>query len=647
MLADALYSSSHHLQPDPPDNIAWADNIDYIEVFGQCAGDKIVIHGHDFGQPQPNEIDLMMNINGRCQPVNIPSNNWSDTQIEVTLPNGVQSGPIGFVNTEYVDAYNIWVTEANNKAERLVEALRCLGKPASKLPFIATILSPCPPTTSVNVINAGLPIISSFTANYGTTIVVEQGESIILRWNVENADDITLRRVSAIGPDFGGNATVQNPGGSSWDFGTTIHTSPEVYNYQLSVQNSCGVLTADVTVIATKATNLAIDRIEVTQGIQNLANSLPLIRSKLTVVRVYAQHDLQGFWNDQVPNVTGRLRTRRDGGGWDGWLDPINGSTAQPPVPTPGASITIPAAIDRENTDDTLNFILPTGRCRGELDFQVELRVDDFGAPVGSSGFSERVTRVFNSSPTGALPVGATINHFGFKHRRNITVRYIRVEWGGQTPTNAACQDTVRQGFYRLPANLSTATRLAGVGTQFPPNPLGLTDLQMAALPGISTAYLESAMNNLIDEFDDRHNCSIWEAATEWLGSDCPDDDDDIWMVICQPGFRGRAAGIPSNTFGTYANDFTKAAHEMSHCFDQEHIQLCDEEGGEDADDFPNRGTLDDVPFDIENNLTVRSGTQTIFGFTVPDAVKDIMTYCNIRWPHPARWVRLYFNIGS
>ena len=39
--------------PMPPRSSAsvWSDNIDFIQMIGNCAGDTIIIHGHGFGNP--------------------------------------------------------------------------------------------------------------------------------------------------------------------------------------------------------------------------------------------------------------------------------------------------------------------------------------------------------------------------------------------------------------------------------------------------------------------------------------------------------------------------------------------------------------------------------------------------------------------
>jgi len=91
------------------------------------------------------------------------------------------------------------------------------------------------------------------------------------------------------------------------------------------------------------AVDLRIGRFEVTQAIQTLDNSLPLVVGKPTWVRVYL---LTGVAQTPVTNVTGKLV---------GFL-PTGGTEEIRPIPT---FITAEPNPDRGNTNHTLNFRLP------------------------------------------------------------------------------------------------------------------------------------------------------------------------------------------------------------------------------------------------------------------------------------------------
>jgi hypothetical protein len=220
------------------------------------------------------------------------------------------------------------------------------------------------------------------------------------------------------------------------------------------------------------------------------------------------------------------------------------------------------------------------------------------------------------------------VGSFSFIARRTLELRYIRVNWGGTTPTDAVCQNTLLGAVPLLPAPAANVWALSGVGVQ---NPGGTSD---------------DDRDDLLDEFDDRHNCSAWEALTEWLGSDCPDDDGAIWVIIPGVFHRGRAYDIPSNTCFTPPNNGPYAAHELAHCFDQTHVSvMCangqQATGGDSPGDWPNNARLVDVPFDVVRNVALSLAGTGVF---------DVMTYCgtpNNTWPMPARWDRLWNEIGS
>ena len=622
LLADAL-SRDLGQPPTRPARIVWADTISRIEMKGQCAGDKIIIHGSNFGSPQPQGIEVVFRVNGKCMPN--PVDVWEDKRIEVTLPQGINSTTVGFVDMGYINAYNAWRARWNQYWQDLATAHLCLEEgdlrdiaDTMRLPPIGI---PCAPTTAVNFITAGEPIIRSFTANFETVAVVEPDEMIILRWNVSNADDVLLERISAEGPLFNGNERIDNPSRSSWVLGRPNHVQPSLFRYRLTAKNPCGELSVEVVINGSKRPQLQINSIEVTQGIQTIPPTVRLVERKPTVVRVYASHGLAGFGTGderEVQGVTGRLRTRQADGAFSPWFDPINVGIRQallgdPPTPRPGASITVRALVDRSEVNDTLNFLLPTSRCWGKLDFQVELRKDRYGARGEGPGFDERVLRSFEDDP-------ANHREYEFNPRRILHIQYIRVRQNGVVPTHAQCQETLERYIQLIP----TSWALIGPSQRF--DIVDAPDIP-ENLPAFARSLIDYVIaDDLLDRFDDMH-----------------EDDGTYWALVRPVGSHGIAkhAGY---TYTTTLNA-TMAAHELSHCLNQSHIRVrCPEgEGGEpldgdDPDDWPNRGQLQDVPFDIGRNRVVPP--------RVGRSVWDLMTYCEFRWTHPRRWRQLYDYIG-
>jgi hypothetical protein len=590
--------------PTRPARVTWSDGITSVESGGACAGDTVTIHGKGF-PPRAKTVLLLPSLDG-CTPVNVAPSNWSSKKITVVMPGGISSGPIGFADAAYVAAYDAWAAHQNS----LADEIRASGCFTRDIPWVPPFRE-CPPATAVNHLRAGAPAIDAFTANGAVNAVIEPGVGVFLAWSVRNTEHVRVERISASGPTFGGSPSLVDPGSTFYALGAIGYSAPTEYRYRLTATGPCGSLTREVTVAASKRPGLRITGVEVTQSIQNTSNSVRLVESKPTIVRVTVGHGLAGFGSNTVANVKGRTRVRRSNGTRSGWFDAANGTS--PMAPSPGASITVVASPQRNNTNDTLNFLIPPAWNSGTVSYEIEVRVAGFGNVGSFGGFSAQTS--FTTGP------------FSFLHRRVLEFRYVRVNWGGNTPSAQTCLDTLRGAVPLLPTPTANISALAGVGVQTP------------------TANTDGR-DDLIDDFDDRHNCSVWEALTEWLGSDCPDEDGTIWILIPGVFFRGRAYDIPSNVCFTPPNDGPYAAHELSHCLDQVHLGImCSNgqqaQGGDAPSSWPNNGQLADVPFDVTRNLALTLAGTGVF---------DVMSYCgspNNTWPIPARWDRLWDQVGG
>ncbi|HEX9550957.1 MAG TPA: hypothetical protein VF971_07670 [Candidatus Limnocylindrales bacterium] len=97
--------------------------------------------------------------------------------------------------------------------------------------------------------------------------------------------------------------------------------------------------------------NLRVRAVEVTQGIQNLDNDMPLVRHRRTYVRVH----VDVFPNESWPNTWGALEARRNGQ-QIGWMWPDNG----PIIARAGSG-------DRTSLDDSLLFRIPNSWTSGTV----------------------------------------------------------------------------------------------------------------------------------------------------------------------------------------------------------------------------------------------------------------------------------------
>ncbi|MFZ5814956.1 MAG: hypothetical protein ACOY93_06590 [Bacillota bacterium] len=656
--------------PLPPAVTAWADNIDRIELLGRCAGDIMVIHGHDFGSPKPPHVHLIMKVRGECEVVPVDPADWSDTRITVTLPDGVMPGPVGFYDAQQAESernrYNREVARYNRGVRQVATASKCLGRPLDLPTFSpAEDRIPCPPGTSVNMVEAGLPLIRSFTVASdtlsGTEIVAAPEDELVLRWNVENADTIALEHRWETGSASVREVLTNDAIGSSWYLGAGNHEEFGVSTYRLTARNACGPVEATAQVVRSQRPRLSIERIEVTQSIQTAEHDVPLVRQKPTLVRAYATHGLNGFGGlDTVANVTGRLRVR-SGGSLSSWFSPVNGvvpTPPDPPLPDPAAAIDLPENPDPTQTDHTLNFIIPEALCVGTIDVEVELRVNDFGAPPGLPGFSERVSALFERIVT-------------FHSRRQLKMRYIPATVvpdpngnvtisiiASNPPTDDECRSYLLETFKFLPTMPSSIERLEGVDCTFH------MDRTVLNTPWGSFQIDSGWSESLI--YDVEANTALFWLGLirtcELLGSTgtiCSEDHDALWAILVPiMGVWGRANGIPGREYITPMLDgrpgvVGTGAHELAHCLNQHHLvgAGCANGGSPSGDPFegstnpsewPDGGQIlpeRAVPFDIIRNQTIVDGGS--------DGVWDLMSYCRTRWTTPKRWQMIFDFVGG
>jgi hypothetical protein len=607
--------------PTAPSTAVWTTGITAVTLTGPCAGDRITIDGSGFAATQPSNTVLLLPTLDGCRPV--AASMWSDTRIEAILPARVASGPVGFGDAAYIAAYDAWAARMN-ALEQQLGRLACRPRPIR----IIAPFAQCPPASAINQITAGIPEIVAFTANDETVHVLQGGQPLTLRWTVRNASSIQITRISPSGVTFGASSTLTpGPFTTSHAFGPVNHVTIEQWQYRITLTGACGApVSRTVSVVTAKAPALRISRIQVTQSVQTPNHSVRLITNKPTVVRVLVEHGLGTWGGGIVPNVIGRIRMWR--GGWSPWIDAANNT--KPMQATPGTAVTVPVLPTMNNTNDTINFMLPAQWCSGTAFYEVEVRVTGYGAIGSFAGYSETVAR---------RSVSVT-----YQDRRILQLRYVRVNWNGMgAPSVAVCEDTLRAAVPLLPTPTAGIAPVPGQGVHN---------------RSASAANTNSERRNMLDDFEDEHNCSTWEELTEWLGSDCPDEDGTIWVLIPGNFQRGEAFDIPSNVCYTPPSDGPYAAHELAHCLNQTHVRLpatgtSAPSGGDAASAWPNNAMLTDVPFDSRVSDTTTGGSTA----TAPRAlslsgtgVADVMTYWgtpNNTWPMPERWDRLWNEIGA
>ena len=534
---------TEHAEPAPvrPQDAVWSDGIAGVELADASAGETITIVGTGFGARQPAGVALLLPTVRGCRPASALS--WTDTRITAALPADVASGSVGFADAGYVAAYDAWAAR-RNAGDAALATLPCVRSvPVLTEPFHESV----PPTTATRL-RAGTPVIAAFSANGATVLALEPGIPLRLRWTVRNAETLTVERTSAAGPLLDGATALFDPLATSVALGVPSYQTLQVWTYRLTVTGAAGPpLSSAVTVVAGKRPALRIESIEVTQSVRAVPEPVGLVESKPTVVRVTVRHGLAGFGNDQVADVRGRIRARGADIGVSPWFDAANGSGALM-APSPGASITVPAATIRSvpvrgTTNDTLDFLVPPGWARGAATrFDVDVRVDGFGAAGGFAGYRERVAR--------------SVGPFAFETRRALQLRFIRVAWdGGAAPSAEECTSTLAGVVPLLPTPTAGIAAVPGVGVQ-----------TVAVAAGSNGSEERRA---LIDDWAERRDCTAFEPLAEWLGYERPEDDGAIWVLIPGRFVCGEAYDVPSSVCLTPPNDSPYAAHELTHCLAQ------------------------------------------------------------------------------
>jgi len=590
------------IKPPPrPNRLLWSDNITAVEQQGSCAGDRIVIRGTGF-EAIRNSAVLLLPVGQGCAPAAVPAQDWTDTAITVMLPVGILSGPIGFMDAAYLAAYNAWVAEQNRLADE-IRQFYCylLAKPL----VIAQRFSECPPDRAVNRLRAGAAVIDAFNVNGQSAVYVEPGTSLTLAWTVRNAEKITLERWGNSGPGFNGGYELENPAGQTFYLGQINVYSAIDITYQLSAEGPCGRVQAVVHVYVRRVPALKITGIEVTQGIQRFRepgvadNSLRLAAMKDTIVRVYVSAEkLNGFkpsiYGEEV-EISGELQV-------DGiLLQPVKTARARPD-----------SAIERWNTEHTLNFKIPAAMAQGTKQIRVRAWTkNEIEAPPDGEKVRPK-----------ALPVFHSVQWFD---RRPFKIRYVRVSQAG------------------WPAIEDEAAKRAAIRA-FDLLPTPPTDIGPARVPLWHTGQdlnTENGVETLLGHIDDQHDCTF----SEWLflwEEDCPDDDGAVWVAIVNgPLWGGKAQGfdfftVSRNTVVVPAVDRITFAHELGHTCSLNHVnQGVFPEDSKTFDELPDGGAI------RRGNAFDPSEVKSLSESPVTQ-LYDFMSYAPGRWISPTNWERLF-----
>jgi len=166
------------------------------------------------------------------------------------------------------------------------------------------------------------------------------------------------------------------------------------------------------------STDVVLQQVEVTQGLQRDNNDIPMVRGKPVVIRVFPK---LASGSSTLTGVSARLHATRGG-------TELPGS----PIAPDNGPITIKSTFSRLQPDDSLNFTLDPDWYESDTDFWAEL-----------------VLPASVTDPTPAnnrYPVGAGVFPVRYQDRRGLSIRYVRIHytnpsWGGDPRPRARVGD--------------------------------------------------------------------------------------------------------------------------------------------------------------------------------------------------------------
>ncbi len=326
--------------------------------------------------------------------------------------------------------------------------------------------------------------------------------------------------------------------------------------------------------------DMHLDAIEVTQGIQDLNNSVVLVAGKRTYVRVHVSSPTS------QSNVYATLRGRRGIIPLMPVLSPGN----------PGGDITVLTSPDRGALNDSFWFALPTSwTSAGSLTLTAYLDPNNATFDPNTSNNTKSVTVNFLPTPPLRLKL--------------VDVQYTS---GGHT--------------YRA-ANNHLAALESWLRRAYPISSLEVTRQDYvypnAGLPNVDTLHGYLAIMKLMNILFSGEDSRI------------------VYYGVVDDGggfMRGKTAGIPSTISagpsgsGNWGWDYDGSyndwygGHEIGHSRGRYHAEFCGAGGG--------------VPYPYTNGRIspALNGNSAIYGFDIttfaiyPPTWKDVMTYCDYEW---------------
>jgi hypothetical protein len=335
--------------------------------------------------------------------------------------------------------------------------------------------------------------------------------------------------------------------------------------------------------------------IELTQAVQNRDNTLPLVRNKTTVARVYAR----------TANVAVSQQVRS-------YLYASNDGTDLPGSPLVIQHIA-PISIDRNNLNHTANFLLPNSWTQGSYSF--------------SAWAADRLGNVASSTPINA----------GFNARTVPTVWAVPINTGTQQNPNVT-------------TNANIQSQKDYMRTVYPVHTINFVDKPWQDI-GPTT------VGNTIDKLNTYYNNAAiaWLFTVLFTGKQPFTLPNQVYGFtpsgggISDPTWFNNGAGKVARGFLGTSSEGT-LAHEINHNLDRSnngtwgrHVPNgCGADGTDPNWPYANRN-INEVGFDTRLPWAASGSKLTV----IPNTDPDLMSYCQsghlpTKWISPYRWQNLY-----